>query len=99
MAWLALTCLPLLRPLRSPLPSSLVACSYCCQDRCPNTVHAWQLGWLKVRQLDATTLRAGRTVSLTLPSQSRSSLAGLRVLTSWWVQGGAGAAWQPARTV
>ncbi|PSC71071.1 hypothetical protein C2E20_5453 [Micractinium conductrix] len=56
---------------------------YCCQDRCPNTVHAWQLGWLKVRQLDATTLRAGRTVSLTLPSQSRSSLAGLRVLTSW----------------
>ena len=29
MAWLALTCLPLLRPFRSPLPGLLpVACSY-----------------------------------------------------------------------
>jgi hypothetical protein len=28
---------------------------YCCSDRCPNTPHAWQMGWLSVQQLDGHT--------------------------------------------
>ena len=52
---------------------------YCCSDRCPNTPHAWQLGWITVQQIDWTAVQPGQTVALTLISQSLSSQAGLRI--------------------
>ena len=56
---------------------------YCCSDRCPNTPHAWQMGWLSVQQLDGTSLKAGQTVRATLLSQAVTSSAGLRIVPSW----------------
>lgn len=55
----------------------------CCAERCPNTPHAWQLGWLTVRQLDGASLRAGQTVTAALPTQAASDRTGLRILASW----------------
>ncbi|PSC71116.1 hypothetical protein C2E20_5435 [Micractinium conductrix] len=56
---------------------------YCCQDRCPNTPHAWQLGWISVRQLDGTSLKPGVPVTLAVASQALSSQSGLRIVPSW----------------
>ncbi|PSC74160.1 hypothetical protein C2E20_2632 [Micractinium conductrix] len=56
---------------------------YCCQDRCPNTPHAWQLGWISVRQLDGASLKPGVPVTLTVASQALSSQSGLRIVPSW----------------
>ncbi|KAL4857219.1 hypothetical protein ACK3TF_002516 [Chlorella vulgaris] len=56
---------------------------YCCYDRCPNTPHAWQLGWLSVQQLDGTTVQAGQTVRATLASQSVSLNSGMRIVPTW----------------
>ena len=56
---------------------------YCCNDRCPNTPHAWQLGWLTVQQLDGTSLAAGQTVQTTMRSQALTSRTGLRIVPTW----------------
>ena len=56
---------------------------YCCSDRCPNTPHAWQLGWITPRQLDGTSLKPGQTVAATVAAQSISRFSGLRIVPSW----------------
>ena len=56
---------------------------YCCSDRCPNTPHAWQLGWISVQQLDGTSLKPGQTVETILASNSASPRSGLRIVPSW----------------
>lgn len=54
----------------------------CCFNRCFNTPHAFQLGWISAQQL--TALAPGQSVSVQLPSQSVSAAgAGLRVVPSW----------------
>lgn len=51
--------------------------------------HAWQLGWSAVREFNATTLPRGRTVNVSLASQSAFAASllpirnGLRVVPSW----------------
>ncbi len=50
---------------------------YCCDNRCPNAPHAWQLGWISVQQLDGTSLKAGQTATATLSSQALSDRSGL----------------------
>ncbi|EFN55656.1 hypothetical protein CHLNCDRAFT_57838 [Chlorella variabilis] len=49
------------------------AMGYCCANRCLNTPHAWQMGWLQVQQLNGSTLAAGQTVTVTLASQAATS--------------------------
>ena len=78
-----LPCTPLTRPSPSHPGSPLPDCRYCCQDRCPNTPHAWQLGWISVRQLDGTSLKPGVPVTLAVASQALSSQSGLRIVPSW----------------
>ncbi|KAL4452150.1 hypothetical protein ABPG75_007812 [Micractinium tetrahymenae] len=56
---------------------------YCCSDRCPNTPHAWQLGWISVQQLDGTSLKPGQTVQTILTSNSASPRSGMRIVPSW----------------
>jgi hypothetical protein len=56
---------------------------YCCTDRCFNTPHAWQAGWLTVRQLNGSSLPAGQTVSLELSSQGLVAQSGARIVPSW----------------
>ncbi|KAL4440139.1 hypothetical protein ABPG75_003140 [Micractinium tetrahymenae] len=56
---------------------------YCCSDRCPNTPHAWQLGWLSVQQLDGAALLPGQTVTSTMASQGASAFSGIQILPSW----------------
>ncbi|KAL4423979.1 hypothetical protein ABPG75_001280 [Micractinium tetrahymenae] len=56
---------------------------YCCSDRCPNTPHAWQLGWISVRQLDGSSLQPGLTFTTVVASQSASARSGIRILPSW----------------
>lgn len=56
---------------------------YCCSDRCPNTAHAWQLGWVSVRQFGGRELTPGATVTAVLASQSSSPNSGLRIVPSW----------------
>ncbi|KAL4440188.1 hypothetical protein ABPG75_003189 [Micractinium tetrahymenae] len=56
---------------------------FCCADRCPNTPHAWQLGWISVQQLEGGLAR-GQALPVALPSQSLTAAgAGLRVLPAW----------------
>lgn len=55
----------------------------CCTVRCPNTAHAWQLGWINVRQLDASSLKPGQTVTVAMPSQGLSQKSGLRIVPGW----------------
>ena len=56
---------------------------YCCTERCPNTPHAWQMGWISVQQLDGSSLKAGQTVTATLSSQAVSARSGMRIQPSW----------------
>ncbi|KAL4439954.1 hypothetical protein ABPG75_002955 [Micractinium tetrahymenae] len=60
---------------------------YCCNDRCPNTPQAWQLGWLTVQQHDASSLAPGQTVQAWLASQAASPSSGLRIDVSGWAPG------------
>ena len=59
------------------------AMGYCCANRCFNTPHAWQLGWVTVRQLDGSSLAAGQTITTTLASQAVSTRSGVRIVPSW----------------
>ncbi|KAL4421234.1 hypothetical protein ABPG75_010525 [Micractinium tetrahymenae] len=52
---------------------------YCCSDRCPNTPHAWQLGWVTMQQIDGTTIKPGQTLTFSVSSQAVSRQAGLRI--------------------
>ncbi|KAL4421241.1 hypothetical protein ABPG75_010532 [Micractinium tetrahymenae] len=52
---------------------------YCCSDRCPNTPHAWQLGWITAQQIDGTAITPGQTLTFNINSQSVSRQTGLRV--------------------
>lgn len=56
-------------------------------SRCFNTPHAWQLGWLALRQLDAATLAAGSTTTARLASQALSDRTGLQILAGTWASG------------
>ncbi|KAL4430186.1 hypothetical protein ABPG77_004968 [Micractinium sp. CCAP 211/92] len=59
------------------------AMGYCCADRCFNTPHAWQLGWISVRQFNGSNLRPGQTVSTWITSQALAPASGVRVVPSW----------------
>lgn len=66
-----------------------------CLDRCPNTPHAWQLGWISLQQLDVSNFLPGHTVTATLPSlasnrtsASAASPAGLRIELPRWAADG-----------
>ncbi|KAL4427875.1 hypothetical protein ABPG75_001964 [Micractinium tetrahymenae] len=52
-------------------------------QRCFNTPHAWQLGWISAQLLDGASLAPGQTVSASLLSQASSDRTGLRILPSW----------------
>ena len=63
---------------------------HCCNDRCPNTAHMWQLGWVSLQQLDSTTLKAGETVTATIAAQptltkttAATRSAGVRINAGW----------------
>ncbi len=56
---------------------------YCCSDRCFNTPHAWQMGWISVQQLDGTSLKPGHTLTTNISSQSLSYRSGLRIVPDW----------------
>lgn len=62
-------------PMRPP-------CS--CADRCFNTAHAWQLGWVAPQVLDSTSLPAGGTANATIAAQTRSPNSGLKIKLSSW---------------
>lgn len=60
----------------------------CCSNRCPNTPHTWQMGWLSLCQLDGTALRPGKTVTATIYAQAQavgvlSRAGGVRVQPTW----------------
>ena len=55
----------------------------CCEDRCPNAPHAWQMGWSRADQLDASNLRLGQTYNGTLFSQASVVRSSIRVVPSW----------------
>lgn len=61
----------------------------CCMDRCPNTPHAWQMGWLSLTQLDGDSLRPGQTRPLRLSAQPTAAAAGpggsagVRINATW----------------
>ncbi len=73
-------CSQLTPPAPHPSPNPQ---GHCCDNRCPNTPHAWQMGWLSVQQLDGSSLTPGATVTATLASSSASSQSGLRVVPNW----------------
>lgn len=57
---------------------------YCCQDRCPNTPNAWQLGWISVQNLNGDSLAPGETKVVSLPTQTMiPGSSGLRVDPTW----------------
>ncbi|PRW57195.1 hypothetical protein C2E21_4079 [Chlorella sorokiniana] len=63
---------------------------HCCDTRCPNTPHAWQMGWVSLQQLDGTSLKAGQTVTAVVAAQASLTAAntatrsaGLRITPSW----------------
>ena len=60
----------------------------CCGGRCPNTPHAWQLGWVSAAQYDGTSLAPGATVTATVWAHAEAAgvatrAGGLRVLPTW----------------
>jgi hypothetical protein len=55
-----------------------------CSDRCLNTAHAWQLGWVAPQVLDGASLPPGGTVSATIAAQTRSPNSGLKIRLSSW---------------
>ena len=55
----------------------------CCADRCPNTAHAWQMGWTRADQLDGASLKPGQTYNATLATQATTVRSAIRVLPTW----------------
>ena len=55
----------------------------CCEDRCPNAAHAWQMGWSRADQLNRTNLRPGMTYNATLFSQATVVQSSIRVVPNW----------------
>ncbi|EFN53477.1 expressed protein [Chlorella variabilis] len=58
------------------------AMGWCCDNRCWNMPHAWQMGWNAARTYDAATLIRGRTYNVSLGSQSRYAATDLPVRNS-----------------
>lgn len=67
---------------------------FCCHLRCPNTPHAWQLGWTSLAQLDGASLAPGQTVVATIAPQAQpggasgsvgtgGGVPGLRIVPGW----------------
>ncbi|KAL4421679.1 hypothetical protein ABPG77_001220 [Micractinium sp. CCAP 211/92] len=52
---------------------------YCCADRCPNTPHAWQLGWITAQQINGSAIKPGQTLTFNINSQAVSRQTGLRI--------------------
>jgi hypothetical protein len=50
---------------------------------CWNAPHAWQLGWLRARQLDGASLAPGATLALDLAPLAAPGALALRLLPSW----------------
>lgn len=50
-------------------------------DRCWNTPHAWQMGWITVQLLER--LSEGEAQTISLASQALSNKSGLRIVPSW----------------
>ncbi|KAL4425743.1 hypothetical protein ABPG75_009759 [Micractinium tetrahymenae] len=63
------------------------AMGYCCSDRCYNTAHSWQLGWLAPQVLDSSSLGPGDTRSVTFAAQSRSKYSGMQIDATTWLGG------------
>lgn len=66
---------------------------YCCTDRCYNTPHAWQLGWISPALVDADALLPGQPKNMTLYTQSvftKSGAVFVRVAGGGWARGRAG---------
>ncbi|KAJ9510718.1 hypothetical protein QJQ45_027657 [Haematococcus lacustris] len=62
------------------------AMGYCCQRRCFNAPHAWQMGWSQaVDAIDSRTLTPGTTRIYSLPSQLSARRSFLSVTTDWAV--------------
>ncbi|PSC67339.1 hypothetical protein C2E20_8969 [Micractinium conductrix] len=57
---------------------------YCCQDRCWNTPHGWQMGWTSAVQVNGTSLPAGSTITITVGSQSVYRTGAVRILPATW---------------
>ena len=56
----------------------------CCENRCLNTPHAWQMGWLNVRHLNGTSLPAAATYNTSMGVQAVSpNLSGIRIVPTW----------------
>lgn len=70
-----------------PCPPCSDAMGFCCADRCYNTPHSWQLGWLAPQVLDAGNLGPGDTRSVTIAAQSRSKYSGLQINATTWLDG------------
>ncbi|KAL4859446.1 Autolysin [Chlorella vulgaris] len=60
------------------------AMGYCCANRCYNTPHAWQQGWLSMQVLDGGLLTAAATVTATFAAQTVARSSGLKVKISSW---------------
>lgn len=62
------------------------AMGFCCTDRCWNTPHAWQMGWLSIRNLGAANLVVNRTYQYYIYTQSSySSNSAIRVDVPAWM--------------
>ncbi|PRW59320.1 hypothetical protein C2E21_2437 [Chlorella sorokiniana] len=62
------------------------AMGYCCENRCFNTPHMWQQGWLSAAEFDRRNLGRGQTITLTLAAQGTPSdgrYRAVRVVPSW----------------
>ena len=64
-------------PTRVPLPrphhtgarryfDSTCSMGHCCESRCPNVAHGWQMGWYPVQAIDGNDLKPGTTLKVTL---------------------------------
>jgi hypothetical protein len=58
---------------------------YCCEFRCLNTPHAWQMGWVNLRQFDGNSLPPGTTYTTTIAAQALTSTVqpGIRIVPTW----------------
>ena len=56
---------------------------YCCTNRCLNTPHAWQMGWVSPQVLDGTSLVAAKTVTANFAAQTRGASSGLKIKPTW----------------
>lgn len=56
---------------------------YCCNNRCPNAPHTWQLGWRATLQLNGTNMGASTTFNFGLGSQHSFDRAVVRINPTW----------------